>query len=112
MNKKCGLIKTLLDGDTINVSNSIRLTGYSNPAREISREIEKPFGVRVQKTPIESTDRYGNYATWNNYKLFHTPGNAEGIGKMRTYLAENMGEYRPKKKEPETVEKDLLSELM
>jgi hypothetical protein len=43
MNKKTALIKSLLKGDVINVLNSIKLTGYSNPAREMTREIEKPF---------------------------------------------------------------------
>lgn len=112
MNKKCGLIKCLLDGEVINVSNSIRMTGYSNPAREIPREIEKPFNVFVDKILIESKDRYGNYASWKNYRLFHTPDNKEGIAKMKAYLAENMGEYRPKKKEPQEIKNDLLSELL
>jgi hypothetical protein len=31
---------------------------------------------------------------------------------MRLYLAENIGEYRPKMKEPQKAENDLLSELL
>ena len=63
MNKKCKLIKSLLNGDTINVLNSIRLTSYSNPAREIPRCIEIPFGVTVDKIKRESTDKNGHYST-------------------------------------------------
>jgi hypothetical protein len=113
MNKKCRLIKSLLDGETINVSNSIRLTSLSNPAREIPRCIEEPFGVTVTKTKMENKDKHGNYATWHNYKLERLlPENVLGVEKMRLYLAENMGEYRPKEKEPmQEISKDLFAEL-
>jgi hypothetical protein len=111
MNKKCALIKCLLDGEVINVSNSIHKVGYSNPARELPREVEKPFGVKVERIKKEGKDRYGNYVTWNEYRLFKTPRNSDGIQKMRLYLAENMGEYRPKEKQPKEVKPDLFSEL-
>lgn len=113
MNKKCKLIKCLLDGDTINVSNSLRLTNYSNPAREIPRCIEMPFNVHVDKIKMESTDKHGNYATWKNYKLNRiSPKNVLGVEKMRLYLSENMKEYRPKPKDkPNTPTTDLFDEL-
>ena len=113
MNKKCKLIKCLLDGDIINVSNSIRLTGYSNPAREVPREIEKPFSINVDKIKIESKDRHGNYSTWKNYKLNRIdPKNVVGVEKMRLYLAKHMEEYRPKPKDnPNPPAPDLFNEL-
>lgn len=86
MNKKTALIKSLLKGDVINVSNSIALTGYSNPAREISREIEKPFGCIVSRTKKESKDQFGNYVMWYDYRLNRTQYNKQGIDKMIEYI--------------------------
>ena len=109
MNKKCALIKSLLQGDIINVSNSIRLTSLSNPAREIPRSIEKPFNVIVSRTKVETKDQFGNYAMYYNYRLNPLiAGNKIGIKLMREYLAQNMGEYRPKKKDK--AQSDLFSE--
>lgn len=89
MNKKCSLIKSLMKGDVIHVSNSIHLTGYSNPSREVKREIEDPFGVKITRTKIETKDQWGNYAMYYTYKLEYNQQNAEGISKMAKYLLEN-----------------------
>jgi hypothetical protein len=87
MNKKCSLIKSLLKGDIISVSNSIRLTGLSNPAREITRQIEKPFGVIISRNKVETKDQFGNYCTYHEYRLNpRITGNSEGIKKMSEYL--------------------------
>lgn len=113
MTAKCALAKALLDGKTLNVKNCFNTIGLTNCSREISRMIENDFHVKVEKIPRKGTSRYGQPVTWYDYKLDKSlPENKEGVAAMRLYLAENMGEYRPKKKEPETVEKDLLSELM
>lgn len=112
MNKKCKLIKALIDGEIINVSNSIRLTSLSNPAREIPRSIEKPFKVIISRTKVETKDKFGNYAMYYNYRLNPLiTGNKEGIKLMREYLAENMKEYRPKEKpKPLQSQSDLFAE--
>jgi hypothetical protein len=87
MNKKTALIKSLLKGDVINVLNSIKLTGYSNPAREMTREIEKPFCCSVTRIKRESVDQFGNYVMWYDYKLDKKkPENREGIKKMLNYI--------------------------
>ena len=87
MNKKTALIKSLLKGDVINVLNSIKLTGYSNPAREMTREIEKPFCCIVTRIKRESVDQFGNYVMWYDYKLDkNKPENREGIKKMLDYI--------------------------
>jgi hypothetical protein len=90
MNKKTALIKSLLKGDIINVSNSIKYTGYSNPAREIPRQIEKPFNCIVSRCKMDSKDQWGNYVTWYDYRLNPLiSGNKTAIKKMKQYVAEN-----------------------
>jgi hypothetical protein len=87
MNKKCALIKSLLKGDIINVSNSIKLTGYSNPAREIPREVEKPFGCVISRVKMEGRDQFGNYVTWYDYRFNHRIDvNRTATKKMKEYL--------------------------
>ena len=89
MNKKCSLIKSLLKGDIIHVSNSIHLTGYSNPAREMTRQIERPFGAIISRNKVETKDQFGNYAMYFEYRL--NPkiiGNDQAIKKMVSYLME------------------------
>ena len=112
MNKKSVLIKSLLNGETINVSNSIRLTSYSNPAREIPRSIEKPFEVKVKRTKIEEKDKHGNYTMHYNYRLYKTKENMTGIKKMREYISDNIKKYRPDRQENKVInQSDLFSEL-
>lgn len=112
MTAKCALAKALLDGRTLNVKNCFNTIGLTNCSREISRMIEQPFKIKVDKTPREGTSRYGQRVTWYDYKLNKSlPDNIEGVARMRVYLSENMGEYRPKKKEPEVIKNDLFSEL-
>lgn len=87
MNKKTALAKSLLKGDVITVSNSIALTGYSNPAREIPREIERPFKLLISRLKRETKDQFGNYAMFYEYRLNKSMTcNQDGMKKMREYI--------------------------
>lgn len=99
MTAKAALVKALLDGRTLNVKNCFNTIGLTNCSREISRLVVQPFKVKIEKIPRTGTSRYGQPVMWCDYKLNKTPENKEAILKMREYLAENMGEYRPKEKE-------------
>lgn len=90
MNKKTALAKSLLKGDIITVSNSIALTGYSNPAREIPREIEKPFNILISRVKRETKDQFGNYAMYYEYRLNKSMKcNKDGIKAMLQYIERN-----------------------
>lgn len=112
MTSKAALIKALLDGKTVNIKNGFELFSITNVPREIGRSVERYFNVKIHRTPREGVSRYKQPCVWVDYKLLKTEENKKGIELMRAYIAEHITEYRPKKKEPETVEKDLLSELM
>lgn len=113
MTAKCALIKALLDGRILNVKNCFNTIGLTNCSREVSRMVVHPFNVKIEKIPRTGLSKYNQPVTWNDYKLDRSlPENKEGVEKMKLYLAENMGEYRPKEKEsmPE-IKPDLFAEL-
>lgn len=113
MNAKCALIKEFLDGKTLTIMTCFKTVGLTNLGREVPRMIEHPFGCIISRRRMEGKSRHGSNISWYEYRLNPLiEGNKEAIAKMRLYLAENMGEYRPKKKEPKKVENDLLSELL
>ena len=99
MTAKVALIKSLLDGKVLNVMNCFTTIGLTNCAREVSRMVEQPFEVRIDRIPRKGVSKCGEPITWNDYKLNKTlPQNVEGVAKMREYLAEHIKEYRPKSK--------------
>lgn len=104
MNAKSALIKEFLDGKVLTIMTCFKTVGLTNLGREVPRMIEKPFEVHISRTRMEGKSRYGSNITWFEYRLNPMiEGNREGIQKMRQYLAENMGEFRPKEKPAKTL---------
>ena len=91
MTAKAALCKHLLAGEVINVKTCFETIGLTNCAREVSRMIEKPFGVIVSRTRREGKSRYKQPVSWVDYRLNRTPHNAEGIKKMVKYVLEHEG---------------------
>lgn len=90
MTAKAALAKALLDGRVLNVKNCFETIGLTNCAREISRMIEQPFGVTVNRVHKEGKSRYGQPVVWVDYFLTPNGSNAEGVVKMRRYVREQM----------------------
>lgn len=86
MTAKSALAKALLDGHVLNVKNCFSSIGLTNCAREISRMIEKPFGVEVSRTHRVGKSRYGGSVSWVDYRLNRVDRNNEGIKKMEDYI--------------------------
>lgn len=87
MTAKAALAKALLDGHIITCRNCLDLCALHSPSREIARQIEKPFNVRVSRTKMEGESRYKQAITWTAYRLNKDdPENADGIKKMRDYV--------------------------
>ena len=91
MNAKTALLKILLNGETVNVKTCFRDTGLTNCAREVSRMVEKPFGVNLDREQIVSKSRYGCTVTYFNYKLPRNNENHHGITLIARYILENNG---------------------
>lgn len=88
MTAKAALCKALLEGKVLNVKNCFNLFGVTNCSREVSRMIEKPFGVMVSRTRRDGKSRYGQPVFWVDFRLNRTEYNAEGIKKMEEYVAQ------------------------
>lgn len=88
MTAKAALCKALLDGRVLNVKNCFATIGLTNCAREVSRMVERPFGVRVSRTQREGTSKYGQAVWWVDYRLNKTEYNQDGIKKMNEYVNE------------------------
>lgn len=89
MNAKTALIKSFLDGRTVNCANIFILTSFTNCSRECIRMVEKPFGITLTRIERNGKSRYGSPTNWIDYKLYHTPMNKEGIEKMKEYVRKN-----------------------
>ena len=87
MTAKAALCFHLLKGEVLNIKNVFTMIGLTNCPREISRMVEKPFGVVVTRTRMEGESRYGQPISWINYRLNRTEYNQEGIKKMTEYVA-------------------------
>lgn len=88
MTGKGSLCDYFLKGRVLTIKNCFTLIGFTNLPREVSRLIEKPFGVTISKTHKNGKSRYGQPIRWYEYRLNHTEYNAAGIEKMKAYLAE------------------------
>lgn len=90
MTAKAALAKALLDGRVLNVKNVFETIGLTNCSREVSRMIEKPFGVEVSRTRKDGKSRYGQDVTWVDYYLRKSERNMPGINLMREYVEKEM----------------------
>lgn len=95
MTAKAALAKALLDGRVLNVKNCFATIGLTNCAREISRMIEQPFGVKINRVHREGKSRYGQPVTWVDYFLTPNGSNAQGVKKMREYVKKEMENFNP-----------------
>lgn len=86
MTAKAALCYHLLKGEVLNIKNVFHTIGLTNAPREVSRMIEKPFGVTVSRVRMEGESRYGSKVTWVDYRLNRTESNKEGIEKMKQYI--------------------------
>lgn len=91
MNAKTALCKHFLAGETLSIKSCFHTVGLTNLPREASRMIEKPFGVTLKRTQINSLSRYKQPITFFEYYLPRTPENANGVALMAQYVAKNGG---------------------
>lgn len=78
----------LLKGKRMSIKTAYNDYGVTNLPREISRQVEKCFGVVVDRKRRNGVSRCGQHCTWFEYKLLKTKENKEGIEKMELYLKE------------------------
>lgn len=72
----------LVKGNVISVMNAFKLFGVTNASRELSRGVEKKYGVILERTPIHFKSRYGQSGVYFQYRLPKTPHNKKGIAQI------------------------------
>ena len=92
MTQTAAIAKALLEGHVLSIMTGFKHFGCTNIPREISRGIEKRFGVVVSRDPVEFTSRYGHKGTYVRYRLNKTKMNKAGIFLMRQYVEKHFKE--------------------
>lgn len=89
MTQRAAIAKALLSGKVLSTMTAFQDLFCTNLPREISRGIEKPFGLTISRDRVDFVSTYGQNGFYYRYRLNQTPQNAEGIKKMVQYIAEN-----------------------
>lgn len=92
MTAKAAICKALLLGRVLNIKNGFSLFGVTNIPREVSRSVEKDFGVGLNRRPRTGKTRFGVGCSWFDYRLQARPENIPGIKKMVEYILKIEGE--------------------
>lgn len=109
MSAKVALCTALLEGRVLNVKNVFKTIGLTNASREISRMIEKPFGVQVSRTHRKGKNKYQEDIIWIDYRLNKSEHNQEGIKKMIEYCEKNSRKNETSEPDkPKTTQLNLL----
>lgn len=89
MTKTAAMAKSLLNGEVLSIMTGFQHFMITNIPREISRQIEKKFGVKVAKTPTKFKSKYGKPGVYFKYRLPMTDYNKVGVAKMREYIKDH-----------------------
>lgn len=89
MNATTAIAMALLQGRVLTIKTSFKEFGVTNLPREVSRQIEKKFGVSLSRVRKSGKSKYGVDVTYFEYRLPNTEYNSDGIAKMREYISEN-----------------------
>lgn len=80
----------LINGKTVSIKTGFNAYGITNIPREISRAVEKRFGVKCEKKKIVYKSKYGLGGYYFEYKLLRNNQKKESLNLMYSYIQENM----------------------
>lgn len=99
MNAIAAISQAFLRGEILTIKTAFRDFGISNLPREVSRSVEKKFGIRISKLKKDGKSRYDVPVYYYEYRLNKDdPANADGIKAMSEYILANGGEILPTKR--------------
>lgn len=97
LTQKAAICHALLQGEVLSIMTAFKQFYCTNLPREISRSIEKEFGVQVSRTKRTSKSTYGEPGFYYQYRLNRDAKyNQAGIVKIREYVFKNFGNKRDK----------------
>lgn len=112
MTQICAICIALLKGDVLTISDGFHRFNCTNLPRELSRSVEKKFGVEVSKTKVDFESKYdGKPGYYFRYRLNRTDYNAPGIKKMQDYISVQVGSLPPPRTEKEVKEQKILDQI-
>jgi len=88
MTQKAAICKALLNGQVLSIMVGFKWFSVTNMPREISRQIEQPFKVRISRVRKEFISKYGQSGFYFEYRLNRVPDNEPGILLMEQYVSE------------------------
>jgi hypothetical protein len=95
MNAIAAISEALLRGEILTIKTAFKDFGVTNLPREVSRGIEKKFGVIVSRVKREGVTRYKIPCYWYEYRLNpKIDGNSDGMKLMRDYISSNGGKKK------------------
>lgn len=111
MTQTAAICIALLKGDVISIFDGYKRFSCTNLPRELSRSVEKKFGVTLSKDKTFFKSQYeGKPGYYYRYRLNRIRENAEGIQKMTQYcIDQSMSTVA--RTEKEYKEKQLLKSL-
>lgn len=90
MTQVAAICEALLKGEILSIMTGFRDFSVTNLPREISRSVERKFGIIVSRTRKDFTSEYGHTGYYYQYRLNKSlTHNQEGIKKMKAYVKEN-----------------------
>lgn len=111
MTAKAALAIALLKGEVITIKTAFKDLGITNAPREISRAIEKPFGVVVSRIRKEGLSRYKVSCCWYEYHLNRSEHNLPGIALMQQYILKETNGMMCPRTPREEKEKKILDQI-
>lgn len=89
MTQTAAIAKALLNGEVLSIMNGFKLFSCTNLPRELSRSIEKKFGVEISRDKVVFKSKYGQPGFYYRYRLNKTENNLHGIKLMKQYIENN-----------------------
>lgn len=91
MTQTAAIALALLKGDVLSIMNGFQLFACTNLPRELSRSIEKKFGIQISKDKVVHKSKYGQPGFYYRYRLNKTKANGPGIARMIHYCQIQIG---------------------
>lgn len=86
MTQTAAIAEALLNGEVLSIMNGFKLFSCTNLPRELSRSIEKKFGVEISRDKVVFKSKYGQPGFYYRYRLNKTENNSRGIKLMEQYV--------------------------
>lgn len=102
MTQTCAICIDLLKGDVLTIMDGFKRFNCTNLPRELSRSVEKKFGVTISKVKVNFESKFeSREGYFYRYRLNRTKYNGPGIEKMLAYVAKQTSGSFPRTRKEE-----------